>query len=976
ADGAKSVFAIDIDDDGDTDILSASAVDDKIAWYENNGSESFTEHTISTNADGAKSVFAIDIDDDGDTDVLSASVWDDKIAWYENNGSQSFTEYTISTNADGAKSVFAIDIDDDGDTDVLSASLFDDKIAWYDNNGSESFTEDTISINADDAGSVFAIDIDGDGDTDVLSASHDDDKIAWYENNGSQSFTEHIVSMNADYPKSVFAIDMDVDGDIDILSASGIDDKIAWYENNGSESFTEHTISTNADGAQSVFAIDMEGDSDIDILSASSVDDKIVWYENNGSESFTEHIISTNADGANSVFAIDIDGDGDTDVLSSSAVDGKIAWYNNYKILVISTEPTSQTACESTNTSFSVLADNVVDYQWQVCTGDGFADITDNSTYSGSTTNNLSITNALSEMDSNIYRCQLTDEIGGIINSKEVYLYMTGEPTRIIAHPSNVNACPNSGDITLTTNATGSHLTYQWYKNDIPMSIDTSYIVTFGSAFTDAGTYYCQISGDCGSETSSEAVVIIIPEISIIRQPEPFISICPYFSNINLEFAVSGYNSTYQWYKNFSVINGETDSILTLTAISNNAGTYYCLAANECGDTIISNNSVVEIGGANSEVYLTNLAFYDETVVVGNDMDEYYGLPSTMSYNSSNPYNLINAGQYVRFKIECKNNLQSGQSIVFGECSITSNSPYITITDSTAGLNNIAWEDKAWSTDEFEIYINPATPNGHAAVFNFIVEESGNYYETSCIPVLVNPLACINEDYLIDDDSNPDSNGDDDEIIEPNETIEFLPYIDNVSNYDAEIIQGQFFNLDGYSDIYIWDEVIGISDTVYDWSWWNYSFGNPSPIAAGETHMQPQYDFVFDYNYTDTYKFNLYMIFSGGFLLFDGSPDLTLLRFATLFVFNKFYSEIPTSINEKNIITSFSVYPNPTNGKIAIEGKYIEFIEIIDINGPIIEQINVNKDKINIDLSSYSQGLYFIKILTAKGIIVKKVIIE
>ena len=62
-------------------MLSASSIDDKIAWYENDGSESFTEHSISTSADAAKYVYAADVDADGDIDVLSASSNDDKIAW-------------------------------------------------------------------------------------------------------------------------------------------------------------------------------------------------------------------------------------------------------------------------------------------------------------------------------------------------------------------------------------------------------------------------------------------------------------------------------------------------------------------------------------------------------------------------------------------------------------------------------------------------------------------------------------------------------------------------------------------------------------------------------------------------------------------------------------------------------------------------------------------------------------------------------
>ena len=47
---------------------------------------SFNAHTITTSADYAVSVYAVDLDGDGDMDVLSASINDDKIAWYENDG--------------------------------------------------------------------------------------------------------------------------------------------------------------------------------------------------------------------------------------------------------------------------------------------------------------------------------------------------------------------------------------------------------------------------------------------------------------------------------------------------------------------------------------------------------------------------------------------------------------------------------------------------------------------------------------------------------------------------------------------------------------------------------------------------------------------------------------------------------------------------------------------------------------------------
>ncbi len=115
----------------------------------------FTERVISTAANGASSVFATDLDGDGDTDVLSASVLDNKIAWYESDGGSPpiFTERVISTTADGPRSVFATDVDGDGDIDVLSASENDDKIAWYESDGGSppNFTERVISTTADGA---------------------------------------------------------------------------------------------------------------------------------------------------------------------------------------------------------------------------------------------------------------------------------------------------------------------------------------------------------------------------------------------------------------------------------------------------------------------------------------------------------------------------------------------------------------------------------------------------------------------------------------------------------------------------------------------------------------------------------------------------------------------------------------------------------------------------------------------------------
>ena len=124
ADYAWSVDTADLDGDGDADVLSASIKDDKIAWYENRLNEGTADfgdqQEITTSADGASSVYAIDLDGDGDVDVLSASWNDNKIAWYENLGGGVFGPHQVITySVDQPYSVYATDLDGDGDADEI-----------------------------------------------------------------------------------------------------------------------------------------------------------------------------------------------------------------------------------------------------------------------------------------------------------------------------------------------------------------------------------------------------------------------------------------------------------------------------------------------------------------------------------------------------------------------------------------------------------------------------------------------------------------------------------------------------------------------------------------------------------------------------------------------------------------------------------------------------------------------------------------
>ena len=131
------MYPIDIDADGDMDVLSASSLDHTIAWYENDGEQNFKPHLITNQALGVSSIFAADIDSDGDMDLISASRFDNTIAWFENDGLADplFTRIDIDTSTDAPSSVYVADMDGDGDMDIVSASRTDDKIVWFENDG-------------------------------------------------------------------------------------------------------------------------------------------------------------------------------------------------------------------------------------------------------------------------------------------------------------------------------------------------------------------------------------------------------------------------------------------------------------------------------------------------------------------------------------------------------------------------------------------------------------------------------------------------------------------------------------------------------------------------------------------------------------------------------------------------------------------------------------------------------------------------
>ena len=90
---------------------------------------------------------------------------------------------------------------------------------------------------------------------------------------------------------------------------------------------------------------------------------------------------------------------------------------------------------------------------------------------------------------------------------------------------------------------------------------------------------------------------------------------------------------------------------------------------------------------------------------------------------------------------------------------------------------------------------------------------------------------------------------------------------------------------------------------------------------------------------------------------------------------------IETGINDHNLNTSMNVYPNPTSDKVNVQLTEYESqsnnmeIQLFDIYGKLLQTVPASNENLQINLSSYAQGVYFIKAVVEGNVLaVRKVV--
>ena len=199
----------------------------------------------------------LDLDQDGDIDIVVGSRGERRILWLENKGEFKFIEHNINFSSDleagswitGFNMDYA-DLNNDGRLDIVSSVWPSSVYALFQpvNHDEEWNIEKIGSIAPDLLVSVSLADIDGDGDKDIFSGSYSmgsrdkDDvnnlnnafgSVVWFENKNNSWKKNNILRRKRGMYDKWIPLDLDGDSDIDFIGTRGNSqpyDGVLWLE--------------------------------------------------------------------------------------------------------------------------------------------------------------------------------------------------------------------------------------------------------------------------------------------------------------------------------------------------------------------------------------------------------------------------------------------------------------------------------------------------------------------------------------------------------------------------------------------------------------------------------------------------------------------------------------------------------------------------------------------------------------------------
>ena len=232
----------------------------------------------------------------------------------------------------------------------------------------------------------------------------------------------------------------------------------------------------------------------------------------------------------------------------------------------ITTQPASSSSTGTTATVLKVVATGGgLTYQWY----------RDGSAISGATAASYSTTTA------GVYYVAVSNSLGKV-SSSEATLTILVDPV-ITVQPQAVSITSGKSGL-LTVVATGSGLTYQWFRNSVAITGASNASLTV----TTADSYYVVISSSrTGAKSvTSSTVNVTLSSASVAPSlvTSPTSKVVTAGSATSFSVSANGTDLSYQWFKDGVAIAGAIGSSYAIDPVASvNAGSYYVVVTNTLG---------------------------------------------------------------------------------------------------------------------------------------------------------------------------------------------------------------------------------------------------------------------------------------------------------------------------------------------------------------------------------------------------------